>query len=493
MHCVLDDLEKNAQKYPQRIAFEDDKGSLSWQALCLRAKQIGSSLLQLPPQSPVLIVMDKSPDCIAAMLGAIYAGCFYTPVDPDMPVTRLQMIASVLEPKCIICTQREAALSETLSNLAVQFILDDMPRDIDATGLFKRRQQMIDTDLQYVLFTSGSTGVPKGVSISHRAVKDFVEWACETLGINENVKFGNQAPLYFDNSVLDVFCALHTGACVHFIPKKHFLFVSGLLPYLQHKGINTVFWVPSVLTSAARAGVLESCPDELLDNVFFCGEIMPCRTLNAWQKALPKARYVNMYGPTEITDVCCYFEVERAFADDDSLPIGYPCANTRILLIDGEICVTGTCLSSGYYGDMERTRKVFVQNPLCIKTDQIMYRTGDLGSYNERGELMFLGRSDSQIKRHGYRIELGEIDCALNAIAGVDSGCCLFDDKSEQILCFYTGSSDEKMVKRALREKIPRYMLPDKIISRDDLPKTGNGKMDRVRIRREWESEHSLL
>lgn len=250
-------------------------------------------------------------------------------------------------------------------------------------------------------------------------------------------------------------------------------------------GINTIFWVPSAMTSAMNAGALEKCPPRL-ERVYFCGETMPCKTINAWKTACPGAKLVNMYGPTEITDVCTYFPVERDFDDGDALPIGYPCANTRILLIDGEICVAGTCLSPGYYNAPERTREAFVQNPLRPEIVEMIYKTGDLGAYNERGELMFLGRKDSQIKRHGYRIELGEIECAVCALPGTDAACCLYDDAKEQIVCFYVGGDDDKTLRRQLKDKLPKYMIPDVFVHKEALPKTGNGKIDRMLLKQEW-------
>lgn len=482
--CVLEWLETSVQRRPEAVSFEDDQTSLSYQVLYHRARAIGTALARrVAPQSPVLILMDKTPACIAAMLGAVYAGCFYTPVDPAMPQARMALIAQVLRPAVAVC---DAKLSETARGLCESVVvLEDVPDDVDAPALEAIRRQHMDNDLLYVLFTSGSTGLPKGVSITHRSVVDFIEWAVEALDITPEVKFGNQAPLYFDNSVLDVYCALCRSACVHFIPRKHFLFPGKMTEYLVSAGINTIFWVPSAMTGVASAGALEKCPPGLT-RVYFCGETMPCKTLNAWKRACPEAKLVNMYGPTEITDVCTYFPVERDFDDGDALPIGFPCANTRILLIDGEICVTGVCLSPGYYNAPERTQEAFVLNPLRPEIPELIYKTGDLGAYNERGELMFLGRKDSQIKRHGYRIELGEIECALCALPGIDTAACLYDAEKEQIVCFCTGEDDDRTIRRQLRDRLPKYMIPDVFIHKKALPRTGNGKIDRMLLKQEW-------
>lgn len=483
---VLRWLEDTAQRDPQHIAFADDQVALTWEQVMQRAQEIGSCLHRLiQPQTPVLVYMDKSPDCIAAMLGAVYAGCFYTPIDPAMPVSRMERIVSVLQPGCILCQGRYRAQAEALGNGRNVLTVEDIAAQVDHAGLAEVRAQHMDNDLLYVLFTSGSTGLPKGVAITHRSVIDFIEWACETLNIDADCVFGNQAPLYFDNSVLDIYCAVRMGAAVHFIPRKYFTFPGKMTEYLSEKAINTIFWVPSALTAVANAGALEKCVPDGLERVFFCGEAMPCKTLNAWRAALPEARYVNMYGPTEITDVCTYFPVARPFADAEPLPIGFPCANARVFLVDGEICVAGTCLSPGYYNAPEKTAEVFVRNPLRRGIDETMYRTGDLGAYNDRGELMFLGRKDSQIKRQGYRIELGEIECALCAHPQVKVGCCLYDAQTERILAVYTGDAESKQLLRAMKEQLPKYMLPDALIQREEMPLTGNGKIDRVRLKNE--------
>lgn len=483
---VLAWLEASAQRAPQHIAFEDDQAALTWGELLQRAQEIGSFLHKcVPAQSPILVYMDKSPDCIAAMMGAVYAGCFYTPIDPAMPEDRMQRIASVLQPACILCEQRYQAKAEALDPNARVISVGDIPAGTDPLGLAQVRARHVDNDLLYVLFTSGSTGMPKGVAITHRSVIDFIEWACDALDVTADCCFGNQAPLYFDNSILDIYCSMRMGATVHFIPRKYFTFPAKMTAYLDEKQINTLFWVPSALTGVANSGALEKVVPSRLERIFFCGETMPCKTLNAWRKVLPEARYVNMYGPTEITDVCTYFPVERDFADDDALPIGFPCANTRVLLIEGEICVTGTCLSPGYYNAPEKTAAVFVQNPTRTGVVELMYRTGDLGAYNDRGELMFLGRMDSQIKKQGYRIELGEIECALCAAPDVKAGCCFYDAQNEKIYAVYTGDAEEKPLLRAMKEKLPKYMLPDVFVKRDELPLTGNGKIDRVRLKKE--------
>lgn len=486
MKTVLDWLDATCALIPNAPAFEDDVTTLTWQRVRERSREIGTAISHsIAPQQPVAICMEKRPETVAAMLGVVQAGCFYTMVDRTMPMARAQLILQTLSPRLILCEAGDAPKWQQLMPDVPCRCVDDLGSEVDDARLAAIQRDVIDTDLMYVLFTSGSTGVPKGVSIRHRSVLDLGCWAVKALNIDSSCRFGNQAPLYFDNSVLDLVCAIRTGACVHFIPKKYFMFPGKLMDYIEQCHINTLFWVPSALMSPANAGVVRDGRPHGVRHVFFCGEVMPCKQLNVWRASLPNADYVNMYGPTEITDVCTWYRVDRTFADDDQLPIGWPCDNTRIHLIGGEICVAGTCLAAGYYHAPEKTAAAFVQNPLNDRLPERIYRTGDLGEYNDRGELMFLGRRDSQIKRQGYRMELGEIECALRACKGVSNGCCFYDVKTEQIIAVYTGQVEEKPLKAALKQVLPKYMLPDVYRALPELPQTGNGKIDRVRLKQE--------
>ena len=268
---------------------------------------------------------------------------------------------------------------------------------------------------------------------------------------------------------------------------KGFMAVLGNVVKVERSvgNFNTLFWVPSALMHPANLGVVKDGRPRGIKRVFFCGEVMPNRQLNIWRRSLPDADFVNMYGPTEITDVCSWYRVDRAFEDGEPLPIGFPCENTRITLVEGEICVSGTCLSAGYYNAPEKTAAAFVQHPDARGIPERMYKTGDLGAYNERGELMFLGRKDSQIKKQGYRIELGEIECAIKACQAVTQGCCFYQAATQQIVCCYSGEDDEKALRGELKRRLPKYMLPDVYYHLPQFPQTMNGKIDRVRLRQE--------
>ena len=234
---------------------------------------------------------------VAAMLGVLEAGCFYTIIDVQMPQQRVRLILDVLHPALLLTDAGKAPIwADTAGKLPCVSTEAAVSCDIDESLLAARQRDIIDTDLQYVLFTSGSTGHPKGVAIRHRSVLDFVEWAVPALRLDETVRFGNQAPLYFDNSVLDIFCTLKSGAYVYFLPQRDFLFPARMMDELEQRQINTLFWVPSALMHPANLGVVKDGRPRGVKRVFFCGEVMPNRQLNIWRRSLPDADFVNMYG-----------------------------------------------------------------------------------------------------------------------------------------------------------------------------------------------------
>ena len=490
---ILEYLEESAKKYPDKVAFDDDKSTVSFGGLMARARALGSVLAGKElARRPAAVFLPKGCDCITAFMGVVYAGGFYCPIDTAMPSERISLIFDTLKPSVIITSQKYSGKISTISENAEIVILEEAQHaEIDSAALSAIRRGMVDADPLYVLFTSGSTGVPKGVLISHRGVIDYIEWVVSKFNIDNGHIFANQAPFYFDNSILDIYCTLKCGASTVILPQKKMMFPKDLIEYLNEKNVNIIFWVPSLLCNVADMRALDVVRPKYLSKVLFCGEVMPNKQLNIWRKALPDALYANLYGPTEITDVCTYYIVDREFTDDEPLPIGVPCENTRVLVLDdngrevasgesGELCIAGTCLALGYYNDFERTSKVFTQNPLNSSYEEKIYHTGDIVKYNSYGELMYLSRKDFQIKHMGHRIELGEIETAMGSIPEVDSCACVYDDDRKQICVFFTGNmTDKPAIIAALKKRLQAYMIPARYFRLKALPHNLNGKVDR--------------
>lgn len=495
---VLQLLEISTLKYPNKIAFADSSREATYQEFLQNSKKIGSSLANLQQTNqPIAIYIDKNVKCLEAMMGTLYSGNFYTILDTASPKERLNHIIETLKPIAIITDQKNLEKAKQLgSSTQTIYIYEELiEEEINENLLKEINQKMIDTDPMYILFTSGSTGVPKGTVISHKSVLAYINWVKEAFDINENTVFGSQTPFYFSMSVTDVFTTILTGATFYIIPKMYFSFPVKLLEFLNEKKINTIYWVPSALSIVANLKALDEVQLPYLQKVLFAGEVMPTKQLNIWIEHLPNVLFANLYGPTETTDICTYYVVDRKFENSESLPIGKHCDNCNVMIIneegklakqgeEGELCVRGSFLAQGYYHNPAQTQKVFVQNPLNQAYPEIIYKTGDIVKENERGEIIYLSRKDFQIKHMGYRIELGEIETAINAIEGIVLCACVYDTVNSKIVLFYQGNKlDKKELLEQAKQRLPNYMCPNEIICLDKMPYNANGKIDRKKLK----------
>ena len=494
MKLILDYLENTAQRFPERTAFADENESITFSELMQRSQQTACVLAPYGClRRPVPVLMEKGVGTICKMMGIVYAGGFYVMLDATQPVERLDQILKTLQADVMIVSEENEEMAKKLSFGGTILHENSFPEDMptDAQMLAGIRSRMKDTDPLYVLFTSGSTGVPKGVVVCHRSVIDFIDVFTDTFSITHEDVLGNQAPWDFDVSVKDIYSGLRTGACVQIIPRKLFSFPALLLDFLEERKVTNLTWAVSALVIVSIMNGLEYKTPSQIRRVMFSGETMPIRHLNYWRKYYPQARFVNLYGPTEITCNCTYYEIDRDFEAGDMLPIGKAFPNETILLLDendklvetagqsGEICVAGTALALGYYRNPEQTAKAFVQNPLNDCFPELIYRTGDLAYYNEQGELCFTSRKDFQIKHMGHRIELGEVDSALEKVEQVQRSCCLFDRNKNKLVCFYQGDIDKGELRKALERYLPSFMIPNRFRQLDSLPMTKNGKINR--------------
>ena len=499
---AYDYLIKSADAHPDKTAFSDSKGSVTFSELRDRSLAIGTALADMGCErgAPVAVLCERSVDAVCAFMGALAAGCFYVPLDRKMPEARLSGILNRLMPAAVLCT--DPADMAKAGKAPAALIPDLYGGDTDNAMLIKRRERVIDADPVYMIFTSGSTGEPKGILIPHRALVDFIEWMAPACGVDGTDVMGNQAPFYFDLSVKDIWLTVKCAATTHIIPQKCFMFPRLLIEELNCHGVTALIWATSAFSLIASSGILEKAAPVCVRKVILGGEALRARDLNIWRRALPDTRFINLYGPTEVTVDCTYYVIDREFSDTEPIPIGRPCANMDVLLLDkdlkpvkdgetGEICVRGTGLALGYFKDPERTALSFIQNPVCDAWPDTVYRTGDLAYMGKDGLLYFANRADGQIKHSGYRIELGEIETALSAVPNVRAAVCLFDKELDRIICAYEGEAEPEDIIRALRLKVPRYMLPNIFKKYAVLPRNRNGKIDRPKLRGEYENGKS--
>lgn len=491
-------LQQAARQHADCIALEDGDILLTYAQYLERSERIGTGLIRSRlNRAPVVVMLPKSADALCAFMGSMFAGCPYVPMNLATPLSRLQKMFDNLKPGAILCSRDQAAhWMEQFPGITVLCLEDLLQCTADQALLEQSLSQVTDTDPIYIIYTSGSTGMPKGVTIAHIGVIDYANWVVEQFGFDTQTVMASQAPFYFDNSIFDIYGSMRSGSRLVIVPEALYLYPVKLPQFLKEHDITSIFWVPSVMINVANSGALDGVDLPRLTHIAFAGEVMPNTQLNIWRRALPGRSFTNMYGPTEISDVCCYYTVDREFEDSDPLPIGTSCANMRIHILtednreagvneQGELCIVGSGLALGYWNAPEITEKVFVNNPLQSNVPQRMYRSGDLAYRTEEGLIMFQGRKDNQVKIRGNRIELGEVESAAMCVPGVENVCAVLDQQKQQIVLFLETKTEFPLRRfnMELKKYIPNYMFPGKLVCMDQLPHTPNDKIDRVTLK----------
>jgi amino acid adenylation domain-containing protein len=509
-----------AARRPQATAVVQERERLDYGELDTCSNQLAHALRRagFGRGDRICLLMPKSPMAIVALVGIYKAGCVYVPLDPVSPPARLARIIDSCESRCILTAAaggrvlRELLLEPFPTGITLGWLDEGMPpsaiRPMTVLSLADVQREPAQpvanesgrADPAHILFTSGSTGAPKGVVITHANVIHFVEWAVRYFGIGPSDRISGHPPLHFDLSFFDIFGAFAAGAELHLVSGEANLLPTGLADWIRRSRVTQWFSVPSALGYMARFDVVRRGDFPELKRLLWCGEVLPTPALIHWMKRVPHARYTNLYGPTETTIASSYYTVPSCPADERAaIPIGTACEGEELVVLDdrlrpvapgtvGQLGIRGAGLSPGYWRDEARTREVFVAD--AAHPAARTYLTGDLARIGPDGLAYFHGRRDTQIKSRGYRIELREIEAALSTVPwlGESAVVAVPSDGFEgtAIGCAYVVAGDmpvsEARLRRELEKALPRYMIPSRWMAFAELPKNANGKIDRRRL-----------
>ena len=497
---LIELFEETVKKYPQKVAVIDKDREIVFSDLHRKSLQLASALMALGigQNRPVGVFLDKSIESVYADLGILYAGDFYMNLDIKTPAERIRNILQLVEPAAIISTTRQIKSIEGIIPSTMKVILLDEAggtADVDSADIIGRLSTIIDTDPSCIINTSGSTGTPKGVVLNHKSFFDFIDWAIDTFHFDDDLVMGSLSPIVFDIYSFELCMLMAKASTLVVLPAHLAAFPAKILEVLEQHKVNFLFWVPTIMVNIANMDLLSAFKLKSLRTVWFAGEVFPTKQFNYWHHHLSEVTFANLYGPIEITLDCTYYIINKEIPDEEPLPIGYPCRNTDILILDdedravkqsgveGELCVRGTSLAMGYYNNPEKTAAAFVQNPLNKAYPELIYRTGDIVCLNDEGLIMFKGRKDNIVKHMGYRTDLGEIEhVIINTLKLVKNGCIVYNQSDKQITLFYEAEQEIPVSEFRLQigKVLPKYMIPTAFHHLEQLQRNANGKIDRL-------------
>ena len=488
---ILKMLDRASEKYTGKVVYRDGEENITFGELKKQAQAVGSWIAKkIPPESPVSVLAGRNIITPICYLGVAEAGCFYAPMDLTMPASRLNQILSVVDSKVMLVSKENLELAKSLEYKDEIVVIEDiLDTKIDEDLLESARNNLTEYSPLYVIFTSGSSGIPKGVITSHNSLMCYLDALNEVIELNDKDILANQSPLDYIAAVRDIYLPLMSGAETVIVPKNEFAMGGRLFDVLNKYKVTTICWSAAGMEVPAKLGAFDEAVPEYLTKIVFSGSVLPGKYLKIWQDNLPNAMFVNQYGPTETTASCTYYVVSEKVTEETVLSIGRPYKHYKILLLSenneavskgkvGEICVSGPCLALGYYGDEKRTSEAFIQNPLNKNYRELIYKTGDLGRIEEDGNLTFLGRKDRQIKHMGHRIELAELELTALKLDGIEECCVLYDADKKQIYMFVIGDNEPRDVVLHFRKEMPPFMVPRKVIKLEEMPRLPNSKID---------------
>ncbi|MGI8517429.1 MAG: amino acid adenylation domain-containing protein [Acidimicrobiia bacterium] len=505
-------LEKSADEHPERTAVLDRERSVTYRDLDLGANRIAQMLRSngVVPGDRVGIYLDKSLEAVMGIYGVLKAGGVYVPLDARAPVARLAYIAADCGIEVLISSGKQAQQISELKKLGAPLRMivnvgEAAPADISGVDVLNFAASEVSDrlnlpgngmDLAYILYTSGSTGDPKGVMLSHLNGLAFVRWGIAELGIGPEDRLSSHAPFHFDLSIFDLFAASGSGSAIVLVPTATSVFPVEIARFIRQNEISVWYSVPSILSLLVQHGNLEDGDLPSLRAVVFAGEVFPSKFLAQLMKKLPQASFHNWYGPTE-TNVCTAYPVDTVPDPGGSdIPIGKAITGVETLVVnedgssttageEGELLVRGPTVMAGYWGDPAKTAAKLVDDPEHPASK--LYKTGDLVVEEPDGNYRFRGRRDHQIKSRGYRIELGEIETALNAHPDVVE--CVVVAIPDEVISnrieahvVLTGEQETSRLIKWCAGRVPRYMIPESFRIATALPKTSTGKIDRQAV-----------
>ena len=513
-------LGESAARYPDKVAVVFKDQNLTYAQLDSETNRLANQLIKLGvvKGDRISIYLEKSLYSIISVYGILKAGAAYVPIDPMAPVKYINYIINRCGIKFLLSFREkikniEKAFPEGSPVENIIVMNGDSSQKQDGTHLINWDEAKksassaapnvgcIEGDLAYILFTSGSTGNPKGVMISHRNSLTYVDSTHDFFEIKQNDVLSNHPPLHFDMSVFDIFCAAKAGATLVVVPEATSMFPTKIAEFISDSRITVWNSVPSVLSLLATHNQLENYDFSNLRVIQFAGEVFPMKYLRRLKQVIPHTKYYNVYGQTEANSSTYYLIEGLPENDTDPIPIGKTFPNFNVFAIDddgnkinqpgekGEFYVNAGSVAYGYWDDPERTKERFVNNPLKPYLEERVYRTGDLVTLDSDGNYVFVGRKDHMIKSRGYRIEIAQVETAILNHPQIKEAVVipipdeLIGNRITAVLVpmAQNGINKSEIVKHCSKQ-LPRYMIPEIIEFRDSLPKTSSGKTDRRKL-----------